>query len=533
MSVSVTSSESATVEVHRVARATAVIAFGNITSRILGLARETILSYLFGASVAVDAFKIATIVPRGLYDLLIGGHVNSALVPVLSEYAEKEDRNNLWQLISALLWIAVVGMALLVVGIELAAPYIIRVVASDEVTPEILDEATVLLRITAPALFFLSLFAVVSSLLYALRRFTWPAFAASAFNLTIVAMTAAFAQQIGITAAALGWLLGAIVQLVIQWPGLQGIHLQLHFLWRHPGVRTIALLYVPVMFSLVLDVLINRPFSYNLASRTGEGSIAYMEWATTLVQFPQGLVATAVSIAVLPTLSRQATYKDKGLAEFKNTLGLGLRLSLALIIPATIGLIVFAAPIVALVFEHGEFTSADTLITAKALRLYMLGLPFAALDLLLVYSFYARQDTLTPAAVGVVSLVAYMVTVLALLDSAGLYALMIADSVKHCIHASISGWLLLRRIGGLSHQRLVETAGKAMIAALVMGLVGKGMLYLLEPSFGDSKLVDELVLVVGAGGASGVLYLFLADRLGVEEIQLFFKKIRQKLAARY
>lgn len=530
MTVSVTSSENTTVEVNRVARATAVIALGNITSRILGLARETILSYLFGASVAVDAFKIATIVPRGLYDLLIGGHVNSALVPVLSEYAEKENRDSLWQLISALLSIAVVGMALLVVGIELTAPAIIRVVASDEATPEILNEATTLLRITAPALFFMSLFAVLSSLLYALRRFTWPAFAASAFNLTVVVVTAAFAKQMGITAAALGWLLGAIVQLVIQWPGLHGVNLKLYLLWKHPGVRTIVLLYVPVMFSLVLDVLINRPFSYNLASRTGEGSIAYMEWATTLVQFPQGLVATAVSIAVLPTLSRQATLKERGLAEFKDTLGLGLRLSLALIIPATIGLIVFAAPIVALVFEHGAFKPEDTLITAKALRLYMLGLPFAAVDLLLVYAFYARQDTLTPAVIGVVSLVAYMITVVALLDSAGLYALMMADSVKHIVHASISGWLLLRRIGGLSRQRLAETASKALFSAGLMGLVGWGLLRVLESPFHSSSLVDELVLVVGAGGVSAVFYLFLADRLGIEEIQLFFKKIRQKLA---
>lgn len=511
-----------------VARATALIAFGNITSRILGLVRETILSYLFGASVAVDAFKIATIVPRGLYDLLIGGHVNSALVPVLSEYAEKEDKANLWRLISALLSIAVVGMTLLVIAIEITAPYIIRVIASDETTPEILDEATYLLRITAPALFFLSLFAVLSSLLYALRRFTWPSFAASAFNLTIVLTTAAFERQIGITAAALGWLLGAFVQLLIQWPGLQGINLKFYLVWKHPGVRTISLLYAPVMFSLVLDVLINRPFSYNLASRTGEGSISYMEWATTLVQFPQGLVATAVSIAVLPTLSRQATYKAEGLAEFKNTLGLGLRLSLALIIPATIGLIVLAVPIVALVFEHGAFVHADTLITAKALRLYMIGLPFAAVDLLLVYAFYARQDTLTPAVIGVISLVAYMLTVLVLIESSGLYALMIADSVKHFIHASISAWLLLRQIGGLSHQRLISTALKSSFAAVVMGLAGMGLLWLLDPLFSHSALGDELVLVVGAGGISGILYLFLADRLGIEEIQLFFSKIRQK-----
>ncbi len=281
------------------ARATGVIALGNVASRILGLARETVLSTLFGAGAAVDAFNLAIIVPRSLYDLLIGGHVNSALVPVLSEYAAgDDDRRDLWALVSALLGIVVVTLSVLVLALELLAPQVISVVASSDASPEVIAQATDLLRVTAPALMFLSLFAVLSGLLYALRRFTWPAFASTVFNGTILLVTVLLYRQLGITAAATGWLVGAAVQLGLQAPGLRDARLRVRVRGAlgHPGVRRIGLLYLPVMASLALDVLVNRPFSYNLASSTGEGSISYMAWATTLIQFPQGLVALAIFV---------------------------------------------------------------------------------------------------------------------------------------------------------------------------------------------------------------------------------------------
>ncbi|MFP4321428.1 MAG: murein biosynthesis integral membrane protein MurJ [Anaerolineales bacterium] len=514
-------------EAEGVARATAIVALGNISSRILGLLREIILSNMFGAGLAVDAFKIAIIVPRGIYDLLIGGHVNSALVPVLSAHAER-DRDDLWRLLSALLTLIVLVMAGLVLLIEILAPNIIALVSSSDANAELQNEATQLLRITNPALFFLSLFAVLSSLLYALRRFTFPSFAASIFNLTIVITIALSATQLGIRGAALGWLLGSIVQLVIQWLGLRGTGARFTPRLWHPAIQTVALLYAPVMFSLALDVLINRPFSYNLASSTGTGSISYMDWATTLMQFPHGLVATAISVAVLPTLSRQAGILGDP-AAFKATLGLGLRLTLSLIIPAAVGLIVLATPVVALIFEHGAFTARDTDMTALALRLYLLGLPFAAIDLLLVFAFYARQDTLTPAIIGLLSLAAYMVTAIALLPYYSFFALMIADSVKHFIHASVSGYILLRRIGGLPGQRIAQTGLLALLAALVMGVIGWGLAHVLSDVLNTDQLLGEVLLVSIAGGVSGVFYLLLVHVLGVQEISLFLRQVRQRL----
>ncbi len=519
-------------ETSSVARATGLIALGNISSRILGLAREMILSYLFGAGTAVDAFKIAIIVPRSLYDLLIGGHVNSALVPVLSDYAGRENRRELWELVNLLLGLVTVALLIMILGLELLAPQIIRLVASEEASETTIRTATDLLRVTAPALLFLSLFAVVSGMLYSLKRFRLPAFAATVFNGTIVASTIIFERQLGITAAAVGWLVGAVVQLAIQYPDLRDAPMRpkLRGALSHPGVRTIGLLYIPVLASLGLDVLINRPFSYNLASRTGEGNISYMDWATTLIQFPHGLVATAISIAVLPTLSQQAARAiNEGLDAFKNTLGFGLRLAITLILPATFGLFVLATPVVALLFQHGAFNASDTDATSLALRLYLIGLPFAAIDLLLVFAFYAQQDTLTPALIGLVSLIAYMVTALLLLDQYSFYSLMIADSVKHMVHTGISWWLLRRRIKGLHGQHLLSTTTRALLAASIMAACSFAVFYGMDKTIGSGSIIHELLLVIGPGSVGILVFIAVGYLGGLQELRWFMQFAGRRL----
>ncbi|MEO1165953.1 MAG: murein biosynthesis integral membrane protein MurJ, partial [Chloroflexota bacterium] len=413
-----------------VAGATGVIALGNIASRVLGLAREKTLAYFFGASAQLDAFRIAVLVPQTFYDLLIGGHVNGAIVPVLTDIVTVKGRDELWKVVNILATFLLFVVSALVLVLEIFAPQIVALTAAgyDAQTQAL---ATNLLRITSPALIFLALFAVFSGTLYALKSFTWPAFAGVVFNASIViaifllvppaqvmflpeleVMPFGIARPISaVTAAATGWLIGALCQMVIQMPGLELSKLRISINWRHPALKSVLLLYVPVMLSLLMDTLVIRFFSYRLASQTGiEGGISYMIHATTLIQFPQGLVATAISIAILPTLSAQAAIVAKeGIRAFRDTLGLGIRLATTLIIPAAIGLLVLAVPIVRLLFEGGAFTAIDTDITALALRLYLIGLPFAAIDLLLVYAFYARKDTFTPAMIGVFSHIVYIV----------------------------------------------------------------------------------------------------------------------------
>ena len=535
----------------RLAGATGILALGNICSRILGLTREVVLTYLFGASGAVDALQVAIIVPKAVYDLLIGGHINGAIVPVLSDVITLRGRDELWRVVSALISLVIVILALLVLLIELLAPLIVPLVApgADMQTQRL---AVDLLRLTAPALIFMSLFAVFSGTLFALRAFTLPAFAGVVFNACIVLVTLALAPSLslfpnlgsnsvafpftlarpsdGIIVVAVGWLVGAVAQMLLQFPGLRLRRLRLSVNWRQPALQSIGLLYLPVMLSLIMDTLIIRPFSYNLASQTIEGGIAIMNWATTLIQFPQGLVATAISIAILPTLARQAAeMTEPAQRAFRDTLGLGLRLATTLILPAAAGLFVLAVPIIALLFENGAFLAADTEITAQALRLYLVGLPFAALDLLLVYAFYAHKDTLTPALVGIVSLVCYLCALLLLFERYGLFSLMVADSIKHFVHASISGVLLWRRLDGFGPQRLALTGLKSAFASLIMAGVALLTLPSLSALVGNTSILHELLLVAVSALLYGGVFLLAARILKIQELSWIMRLLRQRL----
>jgi putative peptidoglycan lipid II flippase len=538
------------------ARATTILAVGNIASRVLGFVKEILLSNYFGASRAVDAFQIAITVPQDLYDLAISGHVNSALVPVLSEYAVR-DRRELWRLVSALLAIVTIAAGVLVLILEVFAPQVAMywrgsneaIWAFDRyfqtfapqitslwpnrgLSREAFELSVHLLRLTSPALIFMSLFAIVSGMLYSLRRFMWPAFAAALFNGTVVVTMIVLAPYMGIERAAIGVVLGAILQLAFQVGGLRGARLGFNFNLRdaikHPGVRRIGLLYVPVMLSLVLDVLVNRPFSYAIASQAGDGNIAYMNWATSLREFPMGLVGTAISIAILPTLARQALSVEARQA-FKDTLGQGLRLVMALILPATVGMFVLAGPLIGLVFERGQFTAANTDQMSNVLRLYLLGIPFAALDLMLVFAFYAVKDTVTPALIGIVSLICYIVIATALQPQFGFLSLMIADSVKHLIHMVISLVLLARRLGGLGNQRLWWTLIKASLATLVMGLMTYAVVRSIPEILPIEGLSERALLVLLPSVLGALIYFLLASLLKLDEFTWFMRALGRKI----
>ena len=530
-----------------VARATGLLALGNVSSRALGLAREVTLANLFGASAAIDAYNVAVIAPRALYDLLIAGHVNSAIIPVLSEVVTRDGRREMWRLFAALFSVVTVLLALLVLLLELFAPQVVSLFGGGGLSPQTFELATALLRLTAPALLFLGWFSLFAGALYALRLFLWPAFAGAVFNAGIVLTMLALVPplqpvaeggdtlarpQDAIMVAALGWLAGALLQMALQFPGLWRARLQLQLAWRHPALRQIARLYAPVMFSLLLDALVIRAVSYNLATRSpqGEGALGYMAWATTLTQFPQGLVATAISLAILPTLSRQAArMTEAARAAFRDTLGLGLRLAITLILPATTALFVLATPVIVLLFEHGAFTAADTAITATALRLYLPGLPFAALDLLLVYAFYARQDTLTPALVGALSLAVYMLVAILLFPTLGLFSLMIADSVKHFVHAAICGVILARRVEGLGRQRLWTTFVRSGLASLLTGLVVWLLLPELTLRIGSGSLLAEALLMLLGGGVFALAFGLLAWGLRLQELRWLWRLATQRI----
>ncbi|KPL22052.1 MAG: hypothetical protein AMJ93_08135, partial [Anaerolineae bacterium SM23_84] len=262
-----------------------------------------------------------------------------------------------------------------------------------------------------------------------------------------------------------------------------------------------------------IGIVIDR----NLASRVGEQAIAWMAAATRLREFPLGLVSTAVSMAVLPALSRLDLISGRG--EFKSTLGLGLRLVLVLIIPATVALFVLGGPIISLIFQHGEFTPFDTTQVARALTCYLLGTPFAAVDLLLIFAFYSQKDTVTPVIVGIICVFVYLAAAptLAFLLDLGMIGLVLANSMQLTSHALIMLALLRRRAGSLECQRIPAAIGRIALSSALMGIAVYLCLAGLRAVLPGEGLGTRVLLVVGAGSVGLLVYGFSVTRLGVSE----------------
>ena len=535
----------------RVATAASLVMVGNLASRILGLVRDQTIAALFGSSAHASIFGVVSRVSTMVYDLLIGGAMTAALVPVFSEYArddtaspahprvERRPDERRDRLAGALG--ATVGAALLVlipvVGLLIVAAPQIMAFMGEGFAPEMQDLGMRLVRLAMPSVAMLGLASVLMAAHYARERFVYPSFATALYNVGIIAGALLLTPFFGLGGLVLGLLAGAALQCAAQSPALRGVRWSALFDFRHPALRRIVRLYAPVAGGLVVSVGIGS-LDARLASQTGAGSIAVMRYATTLVQLPLGLVATALQFATLPVLSKQAAAlvawrragKPEGmpagaseeqpdLAAYRATLALTLRLALLCIAPFTVALLVLHQPVVRLLFERGAFTADSTDITALALLFYAPQLPFVAIDQVLIAAFYALQNTRTPVLVGVVTAGLYVVVALALVDDWGMPALVFANTVQNSAHGVILAVLLWRAVGGLRDSRLNGAAVRVGVAAAAMA----GTLLVLDravltPTAWLPVPLWGLLLVgtgvVGVGVYAGVLWL-----LGAEDVR--------------
>ncbi|MCA9954258.1 MAG: hypothetical protein KC434_06035, partial [Anaerolineales bacterium] len=306
--------------------------------QVLGLVREIVKSNLFGASDLLAAYTVAALVPNTLFNLITGGEmVSSSLVPVFSDLASKERRAELWSVVSSFLSLATAVLLFIVALVMVFTPQIAWLAGARNFSDSSLTAVTEeMMRLATPAVLFLSVASILTGVLYALERFTLPAFTAAVFNGTIVIV--ALLRPDHIDSLIYGLLLGSFLQIILQLPALRDGRFRVQFNWRHPAVRRILILYAPI----VVGLLVNQVaiwISYNLAILTGDNSVTYMNYATTLYQFPLGLVVTALSMATLPTLSQivsayhaskesDAVAASARVQEFKQTLASGLRLVL-------------------------------------------------------------------------------------------------------------------------------------------------------------------------------------------------------------
>jgi putative peptidoglycan lipid II flippase len=511
----------------RVTQAAGILSLGNFASRVLGLVRGMVTAYLFGAGGGVSALDAALRIPTMIYDLLVGGVLSSAFVPVFHDYASPERQEELWRLLSVLVSITLLILSIVVLIGEILAPQLIWLQAGG-LSPEYRTLAVSLLRLALPAVIFTSLASLLSGALYALKRFTFPALVGAVSNAAIILTALLLGRQWGISSMAIGTLLGAVLQMVIQFPGIRDAKVNVATALRHPALRHVGRLYLPILTSLVVDKGALM-LSYRLASGISDPAIARMNFAAQIIQFPLGLVSAAISIAILPTLSQQANSEDIG--PFRATLAKGLRLVLALVIPATVGLYVLAQPTIALILEHGSFTQEDTVATATALRYSLLGLLAAAVDQPLIFAFYARKDTLSPALVGVGTTILYVMsaTFAVGLGALTLPVLVLLNALKLTVHAVTMMVLARVRLSGLGGHGLWSLALKATLASLVMALATWGAMRGLTSMAPLGGLGGNVLIVGGAGAIGAAVYGLLALALRLNEVDLLRDAARDSI----
>ncbi len=451
----------------KLALASLVVMAGFIASRVLGLVRSVVVVQHFGTDRDYEAFVAALQVPDLVFQVLAGGAVGSAFIPVFKSYLTREDDEAAWRLTSTLMTLAVlvVGSASLLLAV-FARPLTELVTPGWDADSKELTATLMRTMLISPVLFAVSGFA--TSVLNSFQRFALAALAPVFYNASIIVSTLVL-WPLGIEGVAIGVALGALLHLLVQVPGLaaHGMRFRVALDLRHPGVREVARLMGPRMIGLGVMQL-TQLVTVLLATFLVAGSVGYLNVAWLMIMTPL-VLAMGVSTAVFPTLAEEsARNHDQALREL---FVLSFRLILFLTIPMAVGLATLGQPLIGLLFERGEFSAVDTRMTAFALTFYAIGLAGHAIVEIVDRVFYALHDTRTPVLVAVGTFLLYLTLAPMLMRTELNYGgLALANSLAALAEAGALMTLIVRRLPGLPLRAVGLSIARTVAASVMMGL---------------------------------------------------------------
>jgi putative peptidoglycan lipid II flippase len=382
-------------------KAAGIIGVAVMCSRVLGLLREQVFAALFGGGAAMDAFTAAFRIPNILRDLFAEGALSTAFVTTFSKTIVRGGDEAAWRLANKVATMTSVVLGLIcVAGVLLSGPLVsLFAWGFDPAKAELTVHLT---RIMFPFILLVSLAALAMGILNAKSVFGMPAMASSFFNIGSIVGGVVLGYWLdphfgwrSLTGLAIGTVIGGALQLMVQMPSLRraGYRYRPDFQWRDPGVRAILLLMGPAVIAggtTQVNVLANSMF----ASVLGNGAIFDLSIAFRLMQLPLGLIGVALGTVTLPLLSRLvANGQTEG---FRAELARAMRIAMLLTLPAAVGLMMLAEPIMSVLYQHAKFTAVDAAQAAAALRFYAIGLAGYAALKVLVNAFYALDRRKTP-----------------------------------------------------------------------------------------------------------------------------------------
>jgi len=501
----------------RIARAAGAVMAAFVLSNLAGLARQILVAGRFGTLPELDAFNAANRVSETLFTLIAGGALGSAFIPTFTGLLTQGKRRRAWQLASAVANWLLVLLGLISLAAFFLAPQIVRYLLASGFAKNPAQEALTihLLRLMLPSAVLFSLSGLVMGILNSYQVFFIPALTPAMYQFGLIFGVLVLAPQMGIQGLAWGVVIGAALHLLLQIPSLirlggnylpeLGIHL--------PELREVILLMGPRLLGQAA-VQLNFWVNTNLASFQPAGSVAGIQFGFALMLMPQAAIAQSIATAALPTLAAQ--YAQGKLEEVRAALSASLRGVLLLSIPASLGLMLLRTPLVATLYQRGQFTERSTELVAWALLWYAAGLVGHCLVEVLARAFYALHDTRTPVAVGVATMslnVLLSILLTRVFSQIGWMphgGLALANSLATALEAAVLLHLIRRRLNGIEGARLAKSSLQATVAALGMSL---GIFaWLRWTSFQASWLILAGGILLG-----GVSYALGTWLLGVPE----------------
>ena len=447
-----------------------------MTSRILGVVREQVLAALFGASNAMDAYNIAFRIPNLARDLFAEGAMSSAFVPTFTRHLTTEGKESAWRLGNLVVnGLIVITVCLVIAGMVFAEPLISLFAGAYRSVPGKLELTVFLTRLMLPFLTFVAIAAAFMGMLNSLHRFFVPALSPAMFNVATIVCALVLVPLMpaiglpAITAVAIGTLLGGVAQFALQWPALrrEGFRFRPVLDWHDESFRRVVMLMGPGTIGLAatqVNVFVNTV----LATGQGTGAVSWLNYAFRLMYLPIGLFGVSIATATLPAVSRHVAQRDEGAA--RTAIADGLSLMLMLNVPATVGLVVLAAPIVRVIFERSAFTAADTAATAAALQFYAIGLVGYSIVRITSPVFYALGQNRTPVIISVAAVLINALLNIVLVRLMGYRGLALGTSIAALVNAALLMFFLRRKLGGIEGGRVARKLGRIALAAALMGL---------------------------------------------------------------
>lgn len=518
---------SAHVEPPSLAVAASIVALGFLGSRLLGLLRTVAIAHQYGTSPNLDAYFVAFRIPDLVFQLLAGATLGSAFIPTFARVMSSRGERDAWRLASSVLNLVLLAtLAVALLGL-LLAPLLVPITApglGDETGQhaQLTSLAVDLTRIMliSPVLFAVS--GMFMGILNARHHFLAPALAPMFYNAAII-IGALVSHDVRVLAFAV--VLGAFLHLIVQIPFLRLVGMTWEPLteWKDAAVREVGRLMAPRVIGLAAFQF-NFLIATFFASIVSSGAISAVNYAWLIVMTPMGLFGMAISTAVFPRMAEQAAREEGDLRE---TVSKSLRLILYLTIPASVGLMILAKPLVAFLLRSGAFGTSSTDLVVSALVFYAIAL-FAHSGIeILSRGFYALSDTRTPVTFAVLSMVINLVLSLILVWPYGVSGLAVSLSIATIVEFALLIRTLDRRLGGLETQRTVASVVITCIATVLMAeSIAVWLAFLRLAGFLDLSHKPEAALAVFGGVVGGGAVFFYVTRLlGSREAQTVVERL--------